>query len=464
MATTTVTPADLAGLTAGFRGEVLLPGDPGYEQHRRVWNGAIDRRPAVIARCAGVADVIASLRLARETGLTVAVRGGGHSFPGHSTCDDGIVLDLSPMRGTRVDLRARTVRAQAGVLLGELDRETQAFGTAVPSGIVTHTGIAGLTLGGGIGWLTRRHGLTIDQLVSVDVVTADGDLVHASEEENHDLFWGVRGGGGNFGVVTEFEYRLVDVGPTVLAGPIFWPVEQTVPVLRFYREWIADAPEDLGTITVHRRAPALPTVPTELHGRHVTAVVVCWAGDPDDGERYVAPLRRVGTPLLDLCRPKPFVTHQATFDLSFPHGWHYYFRSCDLGPLTDEVIDLFAEHAARVRSPVSSFGNFHVGGGAPARVDDDATAFSGRHATHTVNINGNAMTAGEHEAEREWVHQLWDALEPHGVGAYTNFLMTEGEGRVRRAYGEEKYRRLQGLKTRYDPGNLFHLNQNIVPA
>ncbi|GAA4287352.1 FAD-binding oxidoreductase [Georgenia daeguensis] len=464
MGTATVTPADLSGLTNGFRGEVLLPGDPGYEQHRHVWNGAIDRRPAVIARCAGVADVIAALHVARDTGLTVAVRGGGHSFPGLSTCDDGIVVDLSPMRGTRVDPAARTVRAQAGVLLGELDRETQAFGTAVPSGIVTHTGIAGLTLGGGIGWLTRRHGLTLDQLLSVDLVTAGGELVHASEDENRDLFWGVRGGGGNFGVVTEFEYRLSDVGPTVLAGPIFWPVEQTAEVLRFYRGWIAGAPEDLGTIAGHRRAPTLPVVPPEMQGRHVTVVFVCWAGDPDDGERYVAPLRRVGTPLLDLCRPKPFVIHQATFDPSFERGWHYYFRSCDIGPLTDEIIDLFADHAARIRSPISSFNYFHVGDGAPSRVDDDATAFSGRHATHTVNINGNALTAEEHAAEREWVHELWDALEPHGVGAYTNFLMTEGEGRVRRAYGEEKYGRLQRLKTLWDPKNLFHLNQNIVPA
>jgi len=464
MGTTTVSPTDLAGLTAQFRGEILTPGDLGYEEHRHVWNGAIDRHPAVVARCAGVADVIAALRLARETGLTVAVRGGGHSFPGLSTCDGGLVVDLSLMRGTRVDLGARTVRAQGGVLLGELDRETQAFGTAVPSGIVTHTGIAGLSLGGGIGWLTRRHGLTLDRLVSVDVVTADGSLVRASETENNDLFWGVRGGGGNFGVVTEFEYRLADVGPTVLAGPIFWPVEQTRQVLRLYREWIAGASEDLGTIVVHRRAPALPTIPAELHGRHVTAVMVCWAGDPDDGERVVAPLRRVGTPLLDLCFSKPFVTHQATFDPSFPRGRHYYFRSCDLGPLTDDVIDLFAEHAPRIRSPLSSFNYFHVGDGAPSRMDDNATAFPGRHVTHTVNINGNAFTADDHGPEREWVHRLFDALAPHAVGAYTNFLMTEGEERVRRAYGERRYRRLQGLKTRYDPENLFHLNQNVVPA
>jgi FAD/FMN-containing dehydrogenase len=464
MATTAPAPVDLTALAERFRGEILIPGSPGYEEHRRVWNGSIDRRPAVIARCAGVADVLTAVGFARESGLTVAVRSGGHSFPGLSTCDDGLVIDLSPMRGVRVSPDRRTVRAQAGVLLGDLDHETQAFGKAVPSGIVTHTGIAGLTLGGGIGWLTRAHGLTIDHLRSVDVVTAGGELVRASAEENPDLFWGVRGGGGNFGIVTEFEYDLVDVGPTVLAGPIFWPVEETSKVLRFYRDWIADAPEDLMTIVVHRRAPALPVIPSDLHGRHVTAVMACWAGSVDDGERVVEPLRRLGSPLLDLCRPKPFVTHQATFDPSFQHGWHYYVRSRDLGPLDDELIDIFARHAGQIRSPLSSFNYFHVGDGAASRADGDASAFPGRGAMHTLNINGNAATAEEHAAEREWVHRFYDELEPYGVGVYTNFLMAEGEDRVRRAYGAEKYRRLQEVKARWDPENLFHLNQNVVPA
>src|SRR5204862_7246694 len=252
-----------------FRGAIVRPGDPTYDDHRRVWNGSIDRRPALVARCTGVADVIAAVTFGRRTGLPVAVRGGGHSFPGLSTCDGGIVIDLSPMKGIRVDPIARTATVQAGVLLGDLDRETQAFGLAVPAGIVTHTGLAGLTLGGGIGWLMRKHGLTIDQLLSVELITADCQLVKASEDENADLFWGIRGGGGNFGIVTEFEFRLNPVGPIVLAGPILWPMEESPNVLRFYRDWITDAPDELTTIVVHRHAPPLEAIPPELHGRPV---------------------------------------------------------------------------------------------------------------------------------------------------------------------------------------------------
>src|SRR3954453_4672715 len=264
-AQTEIDESALRELRAAFGGDLIRPGDPGYHEHRQIWNGSIDRHPAVIARCTGVADVIAAVRFGRHSGLPVAVRGGGHSFPGLSLCDGGIVIDLRPMRGVRVDRGKQTVRAQAGVLLGELDRETQQFGLAVPSGIVTHTGVSGLTLGGGIGWIMRKHGLTIDQLISVDLVTADGELVHASEEENAGLFWGVRGGGGNFGIVTEFEFRAVPLGPTVLAGPIFWPMQEAPRVLRFYRDWIAQAPDELMTIVVHRKAPPLPFVPAELH-------------------------------------------------------------------------------------------------------------------------------------------------------------------------------------------------------
>jgi FAD/FMN-containing dehydrogenase len=276
---------DIAGLQEGFRGELLRPGDPGYEDARRVWNGSISRFPALIARCAGVADVISAVRFARATGLLVAVRGGGHSFPGLSVCDGGLLVDLSPMKGIRVDPEARTVTAQAGVLLGELDRETQAFGLAVPSGIVTHTGLSGLTLGGGINWVMRKYGLTIDQLLSVDLITADGEFVKASASENPDLFWGVRGGGGNFGIVTQFEFRLNPVGPIVLAGPIFWPMEESPNVLRFYREWIAEAPDELMTIVVHRKAPLLPFVPLELHGKLVVSVVCCYAARSRTGRR-----------------------------------------------------------------------------------------------------------------------------------------------------------------------------------
>src|SRR5829696_3689879 len=327
---------DIAGLQDGFRGELHRPADTGYEDARKVWNGSIDRLPALIARCAGVADVVAAVKFAKHNGLLVAVRGGGHSYPGLSVCDGGIVIDLSLMKGIRVDPEALTVRAQAGVLLGELDRETQAFGLAVPSGIVTHTGLSGLTLGGGINWLQRKYGLTIDQLLSVDLITAEGEFVKASASENPELFWGVRGGGGNFGIVTEFEFRLNPVGPTVLAGPIFWPIEEAPNVLRFYREWIKGIPDELMTIVSCRKAPPLPFVPRELHGKLVVGVVCCYAGPVEEGEKVVKPLKEFGSPVLDLCVPKPFLAHQGMFDLSFQHGWWYYMRACDVAELTDE--------------------------------------------------------------------------------------------------------------------------------
>ena len=275
----------LRELERSFRGQLVTPRDPTYDVQRRVWNGSIDRSPALIARCTGVADVIAAVRFARSAGLPVAVRGGGHSFPGLSVCDRGIVIDLGPMKGIRVDPDARTARAEAGVLWGELDRETQAFGLATTGGIVTHTGVAGLTLGGGIGWLQRKHGLTIDQLLSVDLVTADGEFVKASETENADLFWGLRGGGGNFGIVTEFEFRLHPVGPIVLAGPVFWPIDDAPALLRFYRDWSAEAPDELMTIVVQRKAPPLPFVPTELHGKPVSASCVATRGPSTRGRR-----------------------------------------------------------------------------------------------------------------------------------------------------------------------------------
>jgi FAD/FMN-containing dehydrogenase len=449
-------------LERSFRGELIRPGDPGYDSQRNVWNGSIDRFPALIARCAGVADVIAAVRFAKDAGLLVAVRGGGHSFPGLSVCDGGVVIDLGPMKGIRVDPEARTARAQAGVLLGELDRETQAFGLAVPAGIVTHTGLAGLTLGGGIGWLMRKHGLTIDQLVSADLVTADGDLVRASETENPDLFWGLRGGGGNLGIVTEFEFRLNPVGPTVLAGPIFWPMSESANVLRFYREWIAEAPDDLMTIVVHRKAPPVPFVPPDLRGELVVAVVLCYAGPVEEGERFVRPLRKFGSPVLDLCEPKPFLAHQGMFDPSFPHGWSYYMRACDVAELTDEVIDITADHSLRIRSPLTAFPIWQRGGAA-ARVDEQETAFHGRGAGYSFNITGVTESADGFEEEREWVRGFWSALEPYHTSVYVNFLMEEGEERIRQAYGPEKYDRLKALKRRYDPDNFFRLNQNIAP-
>ena len=449
-------------LGASFRGELVRPGDRTFDEHRKVWNGSIDRHPALIARCAGVADVIAAVRFAREAGLLVAVRGGGHSYPGHSVCDGGILIDLGPMRGIRVDPEARTARAQAGVLWGDLDRETQEFGLATTGGIVTHTGIAGLTLGGGIGWLQRKHGLTIDRLLSVDLITAGGEFVKASEAENPDLFWGVRGGGGNFGIATEFEYRLDAVGPTVLAGPVIWPMEESPKVLRFYRDWIAEAPDELMTIVVQRRLLPLPFVPRELHGELVLSVGCCYAGPIEEGEEVVRPLREVGNPVLDLCVPKPYLAHQAMFDATFPHGWWYYFRACDVADLSDDVIDVMVEHGSRIVSPVTSVALWQMGGAVP-RVGESETAFGSRDAAFTFNINGNSKSAEGFEAERDWARAYWSALEPNHTSVYVNFLMDQGEEAIRQAYGPDKYDRLKALKRRYDPDNFFRLNQNITP-
>jgi len=455
--------AALAAMQTTFRGEIVLPPDPTYEEHRRVWNGSIDRYPALIVRCAGVADVIAAVRFARRANLAVAVRSGGHSFPGLSTCDGGIVIDLSPMKGIRVDPIARTATVQAGVLLGDLDRETQAFGLAVPAGIVTHTGLAGLTLGGGIGWLMRKYGLTIDQLLEVDVITADGEFVKASSSENPDLFWGIRGAGSNFGIVTAFEFRLNPVGPTVLAGPIFWPMEESANVLRFYRDWITDVPDELTTVVVHRRMPALPAIPVELHGKPVVTVISCYAGPVEDGEVVIRPMRQFGTPILDLCMPKPFVAHQAMFDPSFPRGRWYYFRSADVAELTDSVIDVVAERAPQMTSPLTAFPIFQLGG-AIRRVGDDETAFNGRSAGHTININAATASAAGFDEEREWSRSFWTALLPYQSSVYVNFLMDEGQERIRQAYGPARYDRLKALKRKYDPDNFFRINQNIPPG
>ena len=396
-------------LRASFKGELLRPGAPAYDEHRRVWNGSIDRFPALIARCRDSTDVVKAVRFASSAGLPVAVRGGGHSFPGHSVCDGGIVIDLGPLKGIQVDPEARTVRAQAGLLWGELDRETQEFGLATTGGFVSHTGVAGLTLGGGIGWLHRQHGLTIDQLLSVDLITAGGEAVKASETENPDLFWGLRGGGGNFGIVTEFEFRLHPVGPTVLAGPIFWSMEEAPALLRFYREWIAEAPDELMTILIQRRAPAVEFVPPELHGELVVVVACCYAGAIEDGEEVLRPLKEFGSPVLDFCEPKSYVAHQETFDAAFRHGWWYYIRACDITELTDEVIDIMVDHGRRIASPITSVALWQMGG-AVARVGDPETAFNGRDAAFTFNINGNSQTAEGFEAEREWARNFWSAL------------------------------------------------------
>jgi FAD/FMN-containing dehydrogenase len=456
--------AGVASFTAGIRGVALRPGDSGYDEARKIWNGMIDRRPALIVRCTGTADVVACINFARQEGLPLAIRGGGHNVAGSAVCDDGLVVDLSTMKGIEVDAEARTVRAQPGLLWGEFDRETQAFGLATTGGIVTHTGIAGLTLGGGIGWLMRRHGLTCDNLAAAGVVTADGRFLRVSERENADLLWGLRGGGGNFGVVTAFQYRLHPLGPQVLAGVILHPAERAPEVLRFYREYVAAAPEDLTTIVNLRRAPPAPYLPPHLHGRAVVIIAVCYAGSVEDGERILAPLRRFGEPLVDLIKATPYMAHQGMFDASVPHGLRYYWKSGYLGPLSDAIIETLVAHAWQAPSPTSYTILFHLGG-AIRRVDGAATAFEDRSAEHALNINAVWADAPATEQLIAWARSFWEAVYPLSTGGvYVNFLGEEGEDRVRAAYGSDKYLRLAALKRTYDPTNLFRLNQNIPPA
>ncbi|HEX6338042.1 MAG TPA: FAD-binding oxidoreductase [Jiangellaceae bacterium] len=447
---------------ARLGGELLTPEHARYDDARRIWNGAIDRRPPFILRCTGVADVIAAVRFARERDLPIAVRGGGHSIAGHALCDDGIVIDLSAMRAARVDPAARTVRAEGGCLNEDIDRESQAFGLATTGGIVSHTGIGGLTLGGGIGHLMRKFGLTIDNLLSCDVVTAEGELVTASEDENPDLFWGLRGGGGNFGIVTSFEFRLHPLGPDVLAGMLAWPMSVAPQILGFLSEFAAEAPDEIGLIANLRLAPPLPAIPTELHGTPIVALVATYTGHHDAGAAVLSALRALPQPAMDTLTPKPYVTHQKMFDPTVPHGWHYYWRSHKLGPLTDEVVDIVVDHLERITSPRTTVPIFTLGG-AVARVPSEATAYSNRDADYDINIAG-AWLPDDPEPDEHiaWVRGFHAALEPYSKGVYVNFTTDDSAERVRSAaYGEAHWDRLVKIKTKYDPDNVFRYNANI---
>jgi FAD/FMN-containing dehydrogenase len=445
-----------------LRGELVLAGDTGYDEARSVWNGMIDRRPAMIARCTGANDVIAAIRFARSEGLSVAVRGGGHNVAGNATCDGGVVIDLSPMKGVRVDADARTVRAQGGVTWGELDTETQAFGLATTGGLVTTTGIAGYTLGGGIGWLMRKHGLACDNLISADLVTADGQIVHASESENADLLWGLRGGGGNFGVVTEFEFRLHPVSQ-VMGGMLAWPASAAPEVLRFWREWVADTPDELCTMAAFLYAPPEPFVPPEVVGSLIFAIACCHTDPEGSAEDDLQPLRDLG-PAVDVVGPIPYQALQGMFDASVPRGSRNYWRSGYADELSDDAIATIAGHAGTLPAPMGQL-HVHQMGGALSRVPAGATAFGNRESGFLMNYIGLWHDSAEDEANIAWVRTASDAMEPYGTGArYVNFLADEGEAGVRSAYERETYIRLQGLKTRYDPTNVFRLNQNIKPA
>jgi FAD/FMN-containing dehydrogenase len=448
----------------GFRGRLIGADDVDYDAARAVWNGSIDRRPRLIAQCVGTADAIAAVRFAREQRLAIAIRGGGHNVAGTAVCDGGIVIDLSAMRAVRVDPADRKAWVQGGALWGDVDRETQAHGLATTGGIVSHTGVGGLTLGGGVGWLMRKHGLTVDNLVAADVVTADGELLHASEARHSDLFWALRGGGGNFGVVTSFELRLHSVGPTVLAGPILWDAGETVEVLRFYRDFIREAPDELGTVVRFGAAPPLPVIPEHLHWRPVVMLGTCFAGRPEDGERVVRPLRAFKTPLLDLVGPTSYVGFQSALDSTVAHGWSYYWKSTHLPELGDDLIDVVAKHAFSCSSPRSYVALFHLQG-AVSRVAEGATAFGNRRAAHAITLDG-VWQHGEHfgDGDTAWARGFFDALGRFREGVYVNFLAADEEpGRIREAYGDSVYDRLTDVKTAYDPQNVFRHNQNIRP-
>jgi len=447
----------------GFRGRMIGAEQPDYDTARAVWNGAIDRRPRVIARCIGAADVAAAVRFARDHDLEIAIRGGGHNVAGTAVCDDGIVIDLSAMRGVRVDPAGHRAWVQGGALWGDVDRETQAHGLATTGGIVSHTGVAGLTLGGGVGWLMRKHGLTVDNLLAADVVTADGRLLRASEDEHPDLFWALRGGGGNFGVVTSFEFRLHRVGPTVLAGPILWDAADAREILRSYRDFIHEAPDELGTVVRFGAAPPLPVIPAHLHWRPVLMVGTCYAGPVEDGERVLRPLRGCRTPLLDLVGRAPYAAFQGALDSTVMHGWNYYWKSTHLPDLGDALIDVLAEHAFACSSPRSYAAMFHLKG-AVSRVPHNGTAYTSRQASHAITLDG-VWRPGEEFGERDtmWTRRFFAALSPYREGVYVNFLGGDEEPeRVREAYGGV-YDRLVDVKTRYDRDNVFHHNQNIRP-
>jgi FAD/FMN-containing dehydrogenase len=443
-------------------GDLITPADPRYDQARTVWNGDIDRHPPLIARCADTADVATVVSFAAERGLPIAVRGGGHSVAGQALCDDGVVVDLSRMRAVAVDPQQRLAHAQGGALWQDIDRATQAHGLATTGGIVSETGVGGLTLGGGIGHLMRRCGLSVDNLVEADVVTADGRLVTVDATTDPELLWGLRGGGGNFGAVVRFGMRLHDVGPIVLAGMIVHPLDDALDVLPHYRDLIADAPDALGTILNLRLCPSIAAVPEHLHGTPILAINVCWSGTIEEGESFLRPLREVGTPVLDSLAPRPYVNFQQSVDGTSPAGKHYYWRSVDFGSLTDEVIATIVEHASRITSPLSAVPVYHLGG-ALGRVAPDDTAFGPRDAGHNINMFG-AWEPDPAARERHvaWVREFSDAMAPHAVGKYVNFLNDEGTEGVRAAYGR-RWQRLVALKRRVDPENLFRYNFNIDP-
>jgi FAD/FMN-containing dehydrogenase len=452
----------IAGLQAGLRGELIQPGDEGYETARKVYNAMIDRHPRLIARCVDVADVIAAVNFARENELTLAVRGGGHNGGGLGVWNGGLVIDLSRMKGIRVDPERRTVRVEGGATWGDVDHATHAFGLATPSGIISTTGVGGLTLGGGLGHLTRKCGLAIDNLLAVDVVLADGRLVTASSDENEDLFWAVRGGGGNFGVVTSFLFKLHPIS-TIIAGPTLWPLEQAPEVMRWYRDFITEAPEDLNGFFAFLTVPPAPPFPQHLHLEKMCGVVWCYTGPAERAEEVFEPVQEFGPPALHGIQPMPYPALQSAFDALYPPGLQWYWRADFVNELSDEAIERHVEHGSRLPTMQSTMHLYPIDGAAH-RVGKNDTAFSYRDARWAEVIVGVDPHPANAQSIKEWTVAYWDALHPYSAGgAYVNFMMDEGKERVRATY-RDNYDRLVAVKNEYDPTNLFRINQNIKPG
>ncbi|HZI42428.1 MAG TPA: FAD-binding oxidoreductase [Gemmatimonadaceae bacterium] len=450
-------------LQDNFHGRLLTRGAAGYDEARTIWNAMVDRRPALIASCVDATDVAQAVFFARENSLLTSIRGGGHNIAGNAVSDDGFMIDLSPMRSVVVDPATRTARVGPGATLADVDGATQAYGLATPLGINSTTGIAGLTLGGGFGWLSRRLGLTSDNLRSADVVMADGTRVRASADENEDLFWGLKGGGGNFGVVTSFEFALHPVGPNVLAGLIVHPLDAAKDVLRFYRSFAPEAPEELALWFVMRKAPPLPFLPAEWHGREILVLAACYSGDIADGERILKPLRQFGQPIADVIGPQPFAAWQTILDPLLTPGMRNYWKSHDFLDLDDGLIDVLVDFARRLPDPNTEIA-FAQLGGAISRLTNADSAYARREAQYLVNLHGRWADRSGDAGGIAWARDLFNAAAPFSTGSvYVNFLSSDDDSRVRAAYGAN-YDRLVALKNKYDPTNLFRVNQNIRPT
>jgi FAD/FMN-containing dehydrogenase len=437
-------------------------GEEGYDAARSIWNAMIDRHPALVVRCREAADVVEAIRFAREQKLLLSVRSGGHNIAGSAVCDDGLLIDLSLMKSVHVDPASRTARVEPGAALADFDREAQAFGLATPLGINSTTGVAGLTLGGGFGWTTRKFGLTVDNLISADVVTADAKLIRASEKEHQDLFWALRGGGGNFGIVTSFEFKLHPLGPEVLSGLVVHPLEKAGEALPEFRRIAKEAPDELTIWVVMRKAPPLPFIPTEWHGKEVLIFAACYSGDMQEGEKAVKALRALGSPIADVISPHPFTGWQAAFDPLLTPGARNYWKSHDFGELPDAAIDVIVDAVRTLPSPECEVFIAHVGG-AMARVAADATAWANRDAHFIMNAHTRWRDEAQDAVCIGWARELFEATAPFASGSvYVNFMPDDEQDRVEKAYGTN-YRRLTEIKRRYDPDNLFRMNQNIRP-